>query len=80
MGRALVRRRLEGTATVDSTDILSRFERQTDGSWICREAVTIATHDGPKPVEPGMTFHFGEQVDGLDIAEMLERLGAQFGS
>lgn len=65
---------------MDTSEIIRRFERQPDGSWICREAVTVDTHGGPVAVEPGMTFHYGESVDGLDMAEMLERLGAQFGS
>ena len=65
---------------MDGTDIVRRFERQADGSWICREAVTVETHAGPVAVEPGRTFHFGETIDGLDLAEMLERLGAEHGS
>lgn len=65
---------------MDSSHIIGRFERHPDGSWTCREAVTIDTHDGPAEIEPGRTFHFGERIDGLDVAEMLERLGAQFGS
>ena len=65
---------------MDSSEILRRFERQPDGTWICREAVTIETAHGPVPVEPGQAFHYGQPVDDLDLAEMLERLGAEHGS
>lgn len=65
---------------MNGADILRRFERQPDGTWVCREAVAIETSGGPVSIEPGMTFAYGTSVDGLDVAEMLERLGAQFGS
>lgn len=65
---------------MDSSDILQRFERRPDGTWVCLEAVTIETAHGPAAVEPGMTFHYGEPVDDVDLAELLERLGAQHGS
>ncbi len=65
---------------MDSAEILRRFERQPDGSWTCREAVTVQTAHGPVPVDPGQVFHFGQPVDDLDLAELLERLGAEHGS
>ena len=65
---------------MDSYDILSRFERQADGTWICRDAVTVQTAHGPVSVEPGMAFTYGESIDDVDLAELLERLGAQHGS
>ena len=65
---------------MNGPDILQHFERSPDGTWVCREAVSIQTAGGPIAVEPGMTFRYGTSVDGIDVAEMLERLGAQFGS
>ena len=65
---------------MDSSDIMKRFERQPDGSWTCREAVTVETAHGPVAIGPGQVFHFGEKVDDVDLAELLERLGAQHGS
>ncbi|MDB5512644.1 MAG: hypothetical protein JWR08_2127 [Enterovirga sp.] len=65
---------------MDSYEILNRFDRQADGTWICREPVTVETIHGPVPVEPGMAFTYGEKIDDVDLAELLERLGAQHGS
>ena len=65
---------------MDSAHILPRFERQADGTWICREAVTVETAHGPVAVKPGMAFRYGKKVDDVDLAELLERLGAQHGS
>jgi hypothetical protein len=65
---------------MDIYQILTSFERQADGTWICREPVTLQTAHGPVPVEPGMAFTYGEKVDDIDVAELLERLGAQHGS
>ena len=65
---------------MDSYQILTSFERQADGSWTCREPVTVQTAHGPVSVEPGMTFNYGERLDDVDLAELLERLGAQHGS
>ncbi|MDB5557903.1 MAG: hypothetical protein JWQ36_837 [Enterovirga sp.] len=65
---------------MDSYEILTRFEKQIDGTWVCREPVTVQTADGPVAVEPGMAFHYGKKVVDVDVAELLERLGAQHGS
>ena len=65
---------------MNGPDILQHFERHPDGSWVCVEAVSIQTAGGPVEIAPGMTFSYGTNVDGIDVAEMLERLGAQFGS
>jgi hypothetical protein len=65
---------------MDSHEILTRFDRQADGTWICREPVSVETARGPVPVEPGMAFQYGQKVEDLDMAELLERLGAQHGS
>lgn len=65
---------------MDASEILRRFERQTDGTWICRRSVTIETARGPVEVKPGQAFRYGEPVDDLDLAELLERLGAEHGS
>ena len=65
---------------MDASEILNRFEHQGDGRWVCREAVTVQTARGPVAVEPGMVFSFGEPLVDVDIAEMLERLGAERGS
>lgn len=60
--------------------MLEAFERHPDGRWTCLKPVTIETPAGTLHVEPGMSFAFGERRDGLDLAEYLEQLGAQFGS
>lgn len=65
---------------MDALGILSRFERRQDGSWVCLEAVTVQTAHGPVPVEAGQVFHYGQKVDDVDLAELLESLGAQHGS
>ena len=65
---------------MDASEILKRFEHQEDGRWVCREAVTVQTAKGPVAVEPGMVFAFGEPLVDVDLAELLERLGAERGS
>ncbi|NNM72382.1 hypothetical protein [Enterovirga aerilata] len=65
---------------MDSYEILNRFEKQPDGTWICLEPVTVQTAHGPVAVAAGMAFHYGEKLDDVDVAELLERLGAQHGS
>ena len=65
---------------MDASEILRRFERQTDGTWICREAVTVETAHGPIPVAAGQAFRYGQPIDDVDLAELLERLGAEHGS
>ena len=65
---------------MDSLQILSCFQREADGRWVCRHAVTVETAHGPVAVEPGMTFRYGERIDDVDLAELLERLGAEHGS
>ena len=65
---------------MDAAEILRRFERQPDGTWTCRVAVTVETAHGPVSVEPGQVFHFGDHLDDVDLAELLERIGAQHGS
>ncbi|MGA0596200.1 hypothetical protein [Enterovirga sp. CN4-39] len=65
---------------MDSYEILTRFEKQADGRWVCREPVTVETADGPVSVRPGMAFTCGNTVGDVDLAELLERLGAQHGS
>ena len=65
---------------MDAFEILNRFERRADGTWVCLEAVTVQTAHGPVPVEPGQAFHYGERIDDVDLAELLESLGAQHGS
>ncbi len=60
--------------------ILQCFAKQPDGTWLCISATLIETPDGPLPIEPGARFGFGESHQGLDVAEYLEQLGAQFGS
>lgn len=65
---------------MDASDILDRFDHLDDGRWVCREAVTIETAAGPVSVVPGMTFTYGEPLGDVDLAELLERLGAQRGS
>ncbi|MDB5591300.1 hypothetical protein [Enterovirga sp.] len=64
----------------DHRTILESFEHRPDGAWCCTAAVVIETPEGPLAVEPGTVFVFGEKVGQLDLAEYLERLGAQFGS
>lgn len=61
-------------------DIIRHFEKEPDGAWRCVEPVEIETPDGPLAVPVGARFTFGEARQGLDVAEYLERLGAQFGS
>lgn len=65
---------------MDALKIMESFERQADGTWICREAVSVETVQGPVSVDPGMAFHYGEKLGDVDVAELLERLGAQHGS
>lgn len=65
---------------MDGAQILPRFERRADGTWICREPVTVETAHGPVAVTPGMSFRYGKKVDDVDLAELLEKLGAQGGS
>ena len=65
---------------MDSHEILNSFEKQATGAWVCREPVTVETAGGPVPVVPGMSFQYGEKVHDVDVAELLERLGAQHGS
>ena len=61
-------------------EIIRNFEKHADGSWVCLEATVIETASGPVPIKPGARFNFGETHQGLDVAEYLELLGAQFGS
>lgn len=68
------------TKTMDSAAILAAFERRADGTWLCREPAVILAPDGALRIEPGRVFAFGERLGGLDVAEFLEQLGAQFGS
>ncbi len=68
------------TDTTGNEHLLEAFERQADGSWVCRQPAVIATPAGDLAIEPGMTFAFGERHSNLDVAEYLERLGVQFGS
>jgi hypothetical protein len=63
-----------------NADILQHFEKRDDGSWVCVAAAVIETSSGPLAIEPGQHFTFGESHAGLDVAEFLEQLGAQFGS
>jgi len=65
---------------VESAHLLSRFEHEPDGSWVCVAPARIETPQGPIDIEPGSRFAFGERHHGLDVAEYLEQLGAQFGS
>ena len=65
---------------MDSFEIMQRFERQPDGAWKCLAPVTIETAGGPVAVEAGQIFRYGEKVGDVDLAELLERLGAQHGS
>lgn len=64
----------------DPATILRSFEHESDGSWRCVAEVTLETPEGPVAVEPGMRLSYGQDVGGLDVAEYLEQLGAQFGS
>lgn len=65
---------------MDAFEILTRFQKDADGSWVCLEPVTIETVQGPVEVAAGQRFHYGEQIVDVDVAELLERLGAQHGS
>lgn len=60
--------------------ILQHFEKREDGTWLCIAPTAIETSTGPLAIEPGQHFAFGESHAGLDVAEFLEQLGAQFGS
>ena len=61
-------------------DILNFFEHRNDGSWICVKPVRLTTQRAAVDIREGKRFDYGEKVAGLDLAEYLERLGAQFGS
>jgi hypothetical protein len=61
-------------------DIIQHFKKQPDGAWLCLADTVIETPAGPLRIEPGSRFAFGDTQTGFDLAEYLERLGAQFGS
>lgn len=65
---------------MESPELLARMERQPDGSWICRESAAIETQHGTIRLAPGQHVFPGRPVEGFDVAEYLEQLGAQFGS
>jgi len=54
-------------------DLSSAFRRNPDGSWICVLPVTIDGPHGPIKVAPGTTFAPGTQVEGLDVAALIEQ-------
>lgn len=64
----------------NSAELLTAFRREPDGRWSCLERTDLVTPDGPLSIEPGAVFVVGEPVGGVDVAEFLEQLGAQFGS
>jgi hypothetical protein len=61
-------------------EILTNFEKQQDGSWLCLAETTIVTTSGPITIAPGSRTTFGDRPSGFDLAEYLEQLGVQFGS
>jgi hypothetical protein len=65
---------------VQRHDILNFFEHRTDGSWVCTKPVRLTTSRAEVDIRQGKRFGYGDKVAGVDLAEYLERLGAQFGS
>lgn len=61
-------------------DILDCFEHRNDGAWVCVKPVRLTTNRASIDIRQGTRFDYGGKVAGVDLAEYLERLGAQFGS
>lgn len=52
-------------------DLLSAFERQSDGSWRCCASSALHTHSGLVRFTPGAEFRAGFVFMGIDVARML---------
>ena len=48
------------------------FVPNPDGSWFCREPVTIVGASGQFTTTPGVTYRKGKLVNGYDVAQWLE--------
>ena len=55
-------------------DVLTRFLRNRDGSWLCLAPANLAAAGASLPVCAGMTFTAGVLYRGVDVAVELERV------
>jgi hypothetical protein len=55
---------------VDMDQLLSAFQRASDGSWTCREAAVLYTHAGAIRFTPGARFTPGWVFMGIDVARV----------
>lgn len=60
--------------------ILECFEHRAGAGWVCVKPVRLTTSRTSVDIRQGMRFDYGKRVGGVDLAEYLECLGAQFGS
>lgn len=61
-------------------EILTCFEHRPDGAWECVRDLRLTTPRASVDIRRGARFAYGTRVAGLDLADYLGRLGAQFGS
>lgn len=69
-----------GSSVLDRLAILDCFEHRADGDWICLRDVRLTTRRASIDIRRGSRFAYGSRLAGIDLAEYLERLGAQCGS
>ncbi len=56
---------------------VEEFEKKPDGSWVCVKNADINTKTGRViRLAPGMIFRKGVTFQGIDIAEVLDKIGA----
>jgi hypothetical protein len=64
---------------MNDAELLSHFQRHTDGIWTCVKCLKIQTPDGSIVVEEGTSFGAGVQYKGLNLAAELDAAAARCG-
>ncbi|MFC2036287.1 hypothetical protein ACFLUJ_09270 [Chloroflexota bacterium] len=49
------------------------FKKRPDGVWVCEKTVTLKGPSGDVVIHPGQTFRPERLLNGLNIAELLEK-------
>lgn len=56
--------------------VIEGFAKKPDGSWVCVRSSDIVSKSGIIRIPPGATFRRGVKLWGLDIAKVLDEIGA----
>jgi hypothetical protein len=57
-------------------EFVSRFQRETTGSWTCTKPIQIDGPSGPLFINQGHSFSPGTLFLGIDLARELDRMAA----